>query len=231
MLRNVKMLLFISISMISCMLSAQYDDTYPVTTIKGPKVLGIQLGSGPSTVGNAMQSMSIKLANRKESGANNVITIDTYDGLPTDLIVKQGITKAIFFKNQLIQLYLIPQPSYKDFLLLKTQLFNALGERFALSTKKEAMNNFLKAHLAMSKSNEDIDEKAISESIIKGETYWFYEITDKEKEMKISLSYRCEEDANGIKKPKLQLCYEWNDGIERLKEFENSLGNNILPAY
>lgn len=211
-----------------------------------PKVLGFYFEDSLASVDASVREMGLISIQDKNPLKKPHLKRLVFAGLPKGLLIShdtsktpiqdkfslpEGQSEFIFFNNLLIRMDYFFPPSYENFLLIHGQLMHSLGDRFQLSEKKEAMDNFLKAHLAdlRSKEYDDRTEKEIIDAIKRGHTFFYYVLDDNKNEMTVTLSFMAERNKYNERKPTLLLHYSSNEGLKRLAQYEEEERVKILP--
>ncbi len=225
----IPILVFLSINLYG--LDTDGDMSLGTIIAPRPKVLGLSFNDSVTEVDAILKQMGMSSIKNGATHATPPITYKMYAGVPSGLWVQKGKSQFLYFKNKLLRMDFTFDPSYENFLLIRSQLMQSLGKRFSLEEKKEAMDDFLKAHLATLSNNEynDRTEQEIMNALKRGKTFFYYSLADNKKEMNVTLSYFSAETQDGESKPQLSLHYSSKQGLEILVEYEEAQKTKILP--
>jgi hypothetical protein len=185
-----------------------------------PKILGIGIADSPNKIIATLASMGMTIDKREIQGENGELKVLFFNGLPDGLPLKKGRSKVVFLDERLIHFELTFEPSYENFLLVRSQLFTTLGERFALDEKKEYMDEKLKAYLANLQKGEygESSEKEVTRGLLAGTTLFMYDIKDKKEEIEAKYGYYPDIAMNGKITPKLQLQFTLKKEMDAYKQ-------------
>lgn len=212
-------------------LLAQFGEDISLGSIIAPKpkVLGIDPDASPAAAEEALKSMGIFKSAEKKFGP--FVRSYVYDGIPEGLWVQQGETTLSFVEEQLMRIDLSLEATYENFLLLKEQLFASLGERFTIEQSKEAIDDFLKSHLASLAPGEysERTEEEIQQALQRGNTFFHYVLADSRNELKVIISFYAPKDSQGYRKPNLILHYGFVQPLEELELMVEASKTKILP--
>ena len=178
-----------------------------------PTILGVTFGSSGKDVIRSMkrQGLVLKHQDTPSRSGNSVIA---FNGVPEGLSQRSGTSQFLFQHNRLVNMSILFEPSYRNFLIVRGELLASLSDRFDVEEKQEVMDSLLRARLA-SLDRDAFDTKAeelIKASILEGKTFFMYDVADSKEELAISLSYT--NDHSGGGEPLLMLTYEYLKPIE-----------------
>lgn len=195
-----------------------------------PTIMGVPFGINPKSASKLISSMGLKFRNQV-NGEDGFVKVMTFEGIPPGLSVERGVSRFVFFKDQLVKMDYFIEPSYTNFLVVRQKLFSKMEERFSVGEKKEEMDKFLRAHLAgLEMAGLDKrSEKVIQDSITKGKTFFFYNINDSQKQ--VNATYSLTASRNESNTPQLLLHYSLKSGIDEFRSHLNTIqqGAEITP--
>lgn len=190
------------------------------------QLLGITFEETPGKVLSHLSERGLVMKNRNSLDEKRLIQIFDFEGIPSELVIREGETRLTFFRNRLIALDFSFKPTYMNFLLIRAEIFRSLGGRFSLATKKERMDGPLKTHLAHLKSSEygaDTEER-IKSTMLSGGTFFHYTLHDKQEEFRSTFVFLAAREEKQVeKKVKLLLNFSLNRGLQEAKEYRKEL--------
>jgi len=156
-----------------------------------PAIFGIHFDDTPQQITTMLAEAGLLLEKQESKDSHGIIKLLIFTGIPGGLTVRDGTTHLLFFKNKLTRLDLLFTPSYRNFLVVRNQLFSSLGTRFKVNTEHASMDGYLRAKLAHLQTNEfdDEAEEAVKQSLLNGTTFFFYSIQDRRGELNINYSF------------------------------------------
>ena len=216
--------LFITISIVfpTCLpalKSRNKDISLHVTPPKASIILGLKFGNTLIETNEAMANMGLKLIEKSRHNASPRLTTVQYSGIPEGFPVRRGQSTLTFYDNQLVRMDLEFPASYRNFLMIRHQLFTALGQRFQVKKKHESMEDRLRTQLAHLRQNEfgKKSESDVIQSMNQGNTFFYYNLTDSKNELNVIYSFVSRRDSRGKMKPKLELHYSDKSKMEEIK--------------
>lgn len=185
-----------------------------------PKILGVGIADSPNKIIATLASMGMTIDHREQAGEAGELKILVFNGLPDGLPLKKGQSKVVFLNDRLIHFELTFEPTYENFLLVRSQLFTTLGDRFSIGEKQEFMDEKLKAHLANLQKGEygHNTEQTVTRSLLAGSTLFMYDIKDKQNEIDAKYGYYPDIAMAGKITPKLQLQFTLKKEMDEYKK-------------
>jgi len=192
-----------------------------------PTIMGVPFGINPKGASGLISAMGLKFR-EQINGEDGYVKVMTFEGIPPGLKVENGVSRFVFFKDQLIKMDYFFEPSYTNFLLVRQRLFGTMKERFSVKDKKEEMDKFLRAHLASLEiaGLDDQSEETIQNSIVDGKTFFFYNIDDSQKQLNATFSLTASREQEAA--PQLLLHYSLKSGIEEFQSHLNAIQQGAL---
>ncbi|MBB64308.1 MAG: hypothetical protein CMO81_04520 [Waddliaceae bacterium] len=220
MFRSILCLCILSISYGFLSLNAAGYDLSLVPE-KPPKsrILGVQFGSSPAVLARSLAKMGLILIGQEQEGIRGEQRKYRYQGIPQGMEIRNGESEFLFYENELIGMNLYFPPSYRNFLTVRHQLINSMGDRFKVDKKQEAMEPVLRTQLAHLRKNEfsSHSEEAISKSMNQGNTFFYYFLDDTRNELNVRLSFASRISESGNKIPQLKLHYSLQSAVEKMQ--------------
>lgn len=189
---------------------------------KKSTIYGLTFGEDPLEISKSLAKQGCRLKTNDSPDGKGIIKVITFSPLPDSLSPNDGELRLVFFKNELIRADFIFEPSYLTFLAIRENVLNKLGPRFHLNEEKTAMEDLLKTRLAHLEDGQydATMEAEITQSLLKGKTFFYYRIGDRQNELNIAYSFQ----ALGTpehRSPRLQLHYSLKKEMEDLREFQH----------
>lgn len=195
------------------------------------EILGIEVGSSSAQVSSKLAKMGMKAKSQKLLSRSKRLRLFEFEGIPEGLAIREGTTRLLFFEDKLVRIDFFFAPTYKNYLLVKNQLFSSMGGRFDLEKQNESMDGMLRAHLAALGRNEyDAEsEMAVQKALARGTTFFFYNIQDKQDQLNVTFSFLAKKNDGGQKRPELLLHYSEKAEMQRLRSLGQRSAKAILP--
>lgn len=194
-----------------------------------PKILGLNPSTTPEETKATFENMGMELIDSKT--ISPFVRAYNYTGTPNALWIKDGTTTAYFFQTSLLRIDTYLKPSFSNFLLIRDQLFDSMGERFSMKQSKESIDEFLQAHLAHLKPGEydERTEMEISAALLRGNTFYYYRLGDAKEDLTVVLSFSTGKNKEGTIIPQLMLHYSFLKPLEELQAYQEAIKSKILP--
>jgi len=194
-----------------------------------PTIFGIKFDNTPKQTIQLLTEEGLELLSQEAHGPYNLISVLTFKGIPKELILEEGTTRLLFFKNKLTRIDLAFNPNYRNFLIVREQLFQSMENQFRIISKHETMDRFLRSKLALLKKDEfnHNAEEAVKQSMLEGKTFFFYAIQDLNNELNISYSFSAAHQST--LQPQLLLHYSLKTRMEEMQAFHTERLRNPLP--
>jgi hypothetical protein len=205
------------------------DISLQATVDPQPKILGLDPGAPPEEAKESFKKMGMTFKGRRS--ISYFVKAYDFDGVPDALRLKDGKTTVFFFQTNLLRIDIQFEPSFQNFLVIRDQLFQSLGERFSLKQQKESIDEFLKSHLANLEPGE-YDERTeieIKSALLRGNTFYYYRLGDTREDLTVVLSFSTTKNSDNILIPQLMLHYSFVKSLEELQAYQEAIKSKILP--
>ena len=205
------------------------DMSLQATIDPKPKILGLDPRATPEDAKGTFENMGMRWIDSKN--ISPFVNAFNYSGTPDALWIKDGTTTAYFFQTSLLRIDVYLKPTYSNFLLIRDQLFDSMGERFTIKQTKESIDEFLKAHLSTLQPGEydERTEMEIKAGLLRGNTFYYYRLGDAKEDLTVVLSFSTGKDKDGTVIPQLMLHYSFLKPLEELQAYQEAIKSKILP--
>lgn len=222
------LLTLLSVTPLYCQLPGE-DVSLQATIDPKPKILGLDPRATPEDAKGTFESMGMKWLESKN--ISPFVNAYNYQGTPDALWIKEGKTTAFFFQTSLLRIDVYLKPTYSNFLLIREQLFDSMGERFNVKQSKESIDEFLQAHLSSLQPGEydERTEMEIKAALLRGNTFYYYRLGDNKEDLTVVLSFSTGKDKDGTIIPQLMLHYSFLKPLEELQAYQEAIKSKILP--
>lgn len=172
------------------------------------KLFGFEFGNTVTSSLQRAKELGLTILSSKIIDTDNNIRELLLIGKIDELSIAKGKWRLVYKDNSLVSLDVSFPPTYKNFLLIRSQLLSSLGTRFSVGERQESMDSRIKQRLTFGDSEEK--KKAITQDLIasiqSGKTFFNYKIEDKFNEINIYYSYK-KSISNTEMEPSLNLRY------------------------
>ena len=190
-----------------------------------PVIFGVPFGNDPQMILKKAQSMGMPMESHRRLDKSGRTQVFTFSGTPKTLPIQDGKTEFLFFDKELIRIDFLFPPSYKNFLVVRQEVYRTGNDRFKVDRRQEVIDDQLRAHLAQLGRGEYTAETEghITSAMLKGSTFFFYSLKDRKQQINATYSYYSPPNKEGRPEPELRLHYSLKEGLDKYKTHRKSM--------
>lgn len=189
-----------------------YNQGMGMTLSEAPKtyteLFGFQFGNSVTASLKQAKELGLTILSSKVIDQKKNIRELFLVGSIDELKVSKGKWRLLYEDNSLVSLDISFPPTYRNFLMIRGQLLQSLGDRFKIKNRQEAMESGLKQRLTFGSKEERVQivKQDLIASIKQGKTFYHYQIEDQFGEVNIYYTFKRSFDKTQME-PDLNLRY------------------------